>query len=135
MAHMKPMDLSNDLDSLLRDVKAATEEVKQRQEEDKRKEALAAEKERSRKLSAIIVAVAAIALFVLAYFVVFAGSNDQSSQQDSYAPRSAPHVTINTYSQPGSSRSASNTAIPAPVTPMRPRNIPPDNYEQPRGGM
>lgn len=130
MPDMRRMDMSNDLDSLLRDVKAATEEVKQRQDDDKRKEARAAQKEKSRKMSTIIIGVAVVALFVLAYFVVFAGSNDQSSQPNSYTSRPAPRVIINNSPQSNSSRSANNVV---PVPPTRPRNVPPDNYEQPPG--
>ena len=131
MPDMKRVDMSNDLDSLLRDVKAATEEVKQRQDDDRHKEARAAEKERSRKLSAIIVAVAAIALFVLAYFVVFAGSNYDAGQMGgTITQHPTPHVSV------GASTTRSNTSnsvsnIP-PIRPQ-PQNVPPDNYEQPRG--
>jgi hypothetical protein len=133
----KRVNLSHDLDALLRDVKVATEEVKQQQDANKLKEAKAVEKEKSRKQSTVIIALAAVALLVVAYFVIFAGPGENEAVPVQVTtPRPAPKVTTTAPS--------SGTTTTRPATPMMPANPgrvgsqvtdrPSDDYEQPGGG-
>jgi hypothetical protein len=135
MSESRRVDLTQDLDSLLLDVKAATEQVKQRQEADKRKQVNAAKKEKSTKQSALIIGIAAVALIVLAYFVVFANSNNNNSIQASASSVStpAPQVSVKAPGAPiGSGPSTNRMPV---TTPTRAANVPSDTYEQPGGGM
>lgn len=129
----KRLNLSVDLDKigedLLADVKKATEEVKSRRASDKENEARSAEKEKSRKLSAVIVAVGVIVVLVIAYFVVFAKT--QAPAPTTYQTRTpAPTIKPPAVTPPAATP-------PPPGRPMQqprpPRNQPPDDYEQPQG--
>lgn len=131
MSDSNRLDLSNDLDSLLQDVKAATEEVKQRKEKDKLNEARAAEKEKSRKLSTLIIAAAAAVLLMTAYFTVFARPAAQEIKtQAPPVTMVQPHVGVTT---PNADRSSNQVNMPPPSS--APQTQPSNDYEQPSNGM
>lgn len=137
------LDLTVDLDKLgtdlLKDVKAATEQVKQRNADDKAKEAKSAEKEQSKKLQVVIIAAAAVILLIVAYFTVFAKDDASApathstvvpgAQSNTSAPIRTPGVT-----QPGASRTNrpanANPAVPAGRS-NQATDRPSDDYEQP----
>jgi len=106
----KRLDLSGDLDQitndLLSDVKAATEEVKQRRAADKVKDQKNAEKEKDRKISVLIIVAAALVLIVIAYFVM---NGRQDAQQ------------ANTYTPPPTTERANVKINPRSVTGARPQ--------------
>lgn len=130
------VDLSNNLDQLegdlLKDIHAAAEEVKKRQESDKAKEIREAKKAKSNKSSALIIGIAAVVLIVIAYFVVFAKPNDDSSTSNT--PYTAPKITVNN-NPPAPQKPAVTPTAPMPTTPGRHdsqiTNQPKDSYEQP----
>ena len=124
------LDLNEDLNrlagDLLKDVKAATEEVRQRKVDDAKKDRRSAVREKDRRLSVIIIAAAAVVLIVIAYFTVFA------RQSGTQAP-----LTL-TKPQTGNTRIVPPTgANPVPRTPPRPapnpnnQPNPPNDYDQP----
>ncbi len=80
MAEKNRIDLDTNWDniggSLLDDIKAATEQVKQQKAAEKQKEMKAAQKAKDRKLSGIVIAAAAVVILLIAYFTVFAGPSD-----------------------------------------------------------
>lgn len=125
----KRLDLNQDLEKLssdlLKDVKAATEEVKQRQASDAEKDRRNAAKKKDRKTSIIIVAAATILLLIIAYWVVF-GRQPQEPVTPNYTP-----PQTNTRLTPGPTGGA------LPRAPMRQRPIqpsqpnPPNEYDQP----
>jgi cytoskeletal protein RodZ len=132
------LDLSVDLDKigedLLADVKKAAEEVKSRRASDKAKEAKSVEKEKTRKLSAVMVAIGVVVVLVIAYFVVFAKT--QAPTPTTYSQIRTPAPAIK---PPAVTPPASNTK-PQTTTPMQPpsrpganANQPSDDYEQPKG--
>jgi len=131
------LNLTNNLDQLdddlLKDIHAAAEEVKKRQESDKAKEIRAAKKSETNKYSALIIGVAAAVLLLIAYFVVFA-KPDAGSGTSSNSTYVSPKVTVNT-TQPSQKKPV--TVPTVPVTPMPGRHDsqitkhPKDSYEQP----
>lgn len=143
MADNKRVDLNSDLDQLLNDVKAATDEVKQRQDADKAKDLRSAEKEKSRKTSMLIIAAAAVVIFIIAYFVVFARPEQGTQLTSPKSTTPTPNVTVRTPSAARSTNPIANTPV-VPTIPMHqgrrgsqvtPR--PANDYEQPssRPGM
>ncbi|MHB9037883.1 MAG: hypothetical protein ACYC64_14590 [Armatimonadota bacterium] len=136
------LDLSMDVDKigddLLKDVKAATEQVKKRRDTDKAQEAKSAEKAKTRQLSAIVIAAAAVVLVLIAYFVIFAKPDAPAgSPTGPYTQTQTPTPAIKPPGAP--------TAVPSTTPPARPMpstgrgsqtNHPSDDYEQPSdGGM
>ena len=69
------LDLNSDLDKVaddfLKDVEAATKEVKQRKAADKQKDIQTATKARDRKISIVVIAAAVVALIVIASWLAF----------------------------------------------------------------
>ncbi len=133
------MNVSGDLDALLRDVQAATEEVKQRQDADKQKDIQAAEKQKTKKSSLMIIAVATVVLLVAAYFVVFAGPNVKNSQTvygtSSNAMAPTPNITAVTSTNNNARPNTTLPTLPNQLQPQRaPQNsAPPTGNEQPTG--
>ena len=125
------LDLNGDLDKLsgdlLKDVRAATEEVKHRKASDAEKDRRKDVRERDRKLSIIIIAAAVVVLIVIAYFTVFAR---QSGGQVPLT-RTAPQVR-NTRIVPPTGINPGPKAPPrsAPNPNNNPPN-PPNDYDQP----
>ena len=137
MADNKRVDLGGDLDQLLQDVKAATDEVKQRQDADKVKDARDAKKEQSRKISGLIIAVAAVVIVVIAYFAVFA-KPEQGVPLPSTKRVPAPPIKINTTQTKPASPVRGVPVVPTVTTNQGRRsgtltNRPPNDYEQPGG--
>jgi hypothetical protein len=125
------LDLNKDLgklaDDLLKDVQAATQEVRQRKASDAEKDRRNAARRKDRRLSAIIVIAAAVVLFVIAYFTVFAR---QSGEQV--------HLTLTQPQRQNTRIVQPNANRPAPRTPPRPASNPnpnqanpPNEYDQP----
>jgi cytoskeletal protein RodZ len=123
------LDLNDDLQKLsgdlLKDVAAATEEVKQRKESDAAKDRRGASKEKDRRNSIIIIAAAAVLIIVIAYWLVFARQ-----------PQAQPTPT---YTAPQKdTRMRPPTGNTVPRTPPRPaptnnnnQSNPPNEYDQP----
>lgn len=133
------LDLSVDLDKigedLLADVRKAAEEVKSRRASDKAKEAQSAEKEKTRKISAVMVAIGVVALLVIAYFAVFAKTEapaPKTYQTRTPAPAIKPPAVT---PQTSSTRPQTTTTVPMqqPPRPGARSNQPSDDYEQPKG--
>ncbi|MEN6357807.1 MAG: hypothetical protein ABFD83_12075 [Armatimonadota bacterium] len=131
------LDLSVDLDKigedLLADVKKAAEEVKSRRASDKAKEAKSVEKEKSRKISAVMVAVGVVVVLVIAYFVVFA--KPEAPAPTTYQTRTpAPAIKPPAVTPPVSNTKPSTTMpMQQPSRPGSNTNQPSDDYEQPNG--
>lgn len=132
------LNLSNNLDQLdedlLKDIHAAAEEVKKRQESDKAKEVKEAKKAETNKQSALIIGVAAVVLLVIAYFVVFAKPQSGTLQTGNNTYTPPPKVTVKTTPQAPQQPSSVQTA-PQPAVPGKQdsqiTNHPKDSYEQP----
>jgi len=81
MADDNRLNLSEDLDQLqadlLKDVKAATHEVKQRHAAIKAQEVTEASRAKSRKTQMLLVAIGAIVILLLSYWMVFARPQGQ----------------------------------------------------------
>jgi len=79
------IDLSNDFsvisDDLLKDVQAATAEVKKRKETIAAQEAREAQALKSKKTSLVLVAIGAVLVLLISYWVVFARSDEGTSGQ------------------------------------------------------
>ncbi len=114
----KRLDLSQDLDGILGDIAAATNEVKQRKEADRVKEAKSVQKTKSRRVQLIIIAAAVVVIIIVAYFTVFSSKPPDISTKGTTGPIShtAPRSPLRfpstqpTYANPGHAR---------PVMPFR----------------
>jgi len=135
----KRVDLTGDLNNLdeniLSDVKAATDAVKTQQAADREKEAQRSAKKQSKKISAVLIAVGAVLVLLLSYWVVFGREAGDASQ------------TTPAYTSPAERSRAANPPIKTPcttknsgtsssrVTPggndSQSVQHPPDEYEQP----
>ena len=133
------LDLSSELEkvsgSFAAELNAATSEVKKRQDADKAREASQADRAKSRKISAIVIAAAAVALILLSYFIVFG----QGSNSDDVASGTGTNVKA-TAGQPSSASPAYVTqkapqAPPKAYSPVggssQTVEQPPDGYDQP----
>jgi len=125
----KRLDLNQDLEKissdLLKDVKAATEEVKQRKASDAEKDRRNAAKQKDRKTSIIIIAAAAVLMVVIAYWVVF-GRQPQEQATPNYTP---PQTNSRVIPRPGGGALPRTPPRPGPVRPSQPN--PPNEYDQP----
>lgn len=137
----RKLDLSADLGDmhadLLKDVAAATEQVKKRQAADRAKEAEQAAKASSRKTSALLVAIGAVLVLLVSYWIVFArqGSPQETVSGGSGSPTASQTQTVNGQIQPPIVTPAP-TAPPARIAPPVGRDSqasqrPPEGYEQP----
>lgn len=85
------IDLDDDLEAvknnLLRDVAAATEAAKQRQASDKARDAELQSKSKDKMLMTIIIAVAAVLILGLAYWMVFARGDTQPADSSNSGNR------------------------------------------------
>ena len=139
MADDNRINLSEDLDKIandvLKDVKAATDEVKQRQEAIKLDGQRDSDKARSRKLSALIVGIAAVVIVLLAY--VFAGPDSTNRQQADAASQSSGKVAITCpVTTPTATPRTGGAASRLPSRTSQSSNHPPsDDYEQRDSGM
>lgn len=119
-----PDDMEQVKNDLLKDVKDATRQAKQRKADDKARDAELATKGRDRTLMYIISAVAAVVILVIAYFVTFGGTPKAGAPQPS-ATESHPTTTYQPrqqYVQP---------APTAPAPPSEPtRRTPTDTYDE-----
>ena len=124
---------------LLSDVKAATDEVKQRHAAIKQAEDRGSARAKCRRLSAILVGVGAVFVLLLSYWIVFARPDGNSPGQAAGGPRSAqsrpaPTVAIRS---PGTARSTGSAAGPVAGAPAgRDSQLvehPSDDYEPPSG--
>ncbi len=81
----KRIDLSDDFslisDDLLKDVQAATAEVKKRKETIAAQEAREAQATKSKKTSLILVAIGTVLVLLISYWIVFARSEEGTSSQ------------------------------------------------------
>ena len=143
MADDDRLNLNEDLDklagNLLTDVKAATDEVKQRQAAMKQAEDQSGARAKSRRLCAILVGVGAVVVLLLSYWIVFARPDGNGPSQAACGPRSSqgqrpPKVAITC---PGTARSTGSAAGPAAGAPAgRDSQVvehPSDDYEPPSG--
>jgi hypothetical protein len=124
------LDLNEDLQKLsgdlLKDVAAATEEVKLRKASDAAKDRRTASKETDRRTSIIIIAAATVLIIIIAYWLVFAR---QPQAQPTPAYTAPQHNT----------RMPARTGNTVPRTPPRPAPAnnnnnqanPPNAYDQP----
>ncbi|MCE5200111.1 hypothetical protein LLG39_14170, partial [bacterium] len=99
MPDSKRIDLSTNLDEigedLLKHVRAATEEVKHRQAADQAKEARSIQREKSKKTSFSLIAVGAVVVLLLSYWVVFARpSTSQGGAINAIPQAKSANVTI-----------------------------------------
>ncbi len=132
----KKLDLNAIDNDFLRDVQAATEQVKKRQADDKAKAVNEAKSAQSRKTSALLIAIGAVVVFLLSYWVVFgreggaesdvAGTIGTPAQQSQAANGKVQPPCVN----------CAPTAPPAQGTIPAARSSknvqhPPDGYEQP----
>jgi len=127
------VDLSGELDGLLKDIKAATDEVKARQDADKVKQAKTAESASTRKIQTIIIAAAAVVLVVIAYFVVFARGPETAGQSQTTTRQTpAPiQMTAPPKAQPGPTATPRTPSAPAPRHDSQVVDDDSDGYEQP----
>jgi len=125
------LDLNEDIGKLagdlLKDVQAATQEVKQRKASDAEKDRRNAARQKDRRLSTIIIIAAAVVLMAIAYFTVFA----RPSGEQAHLTLTEPQKHNTRIVQPNGNR-------PAPRTPPRPasdpnnnQSNPPNEYDQP----
>ena len=124
------LDLNGDLDKLsgdlLKDVKAATEEVKLRKAADAEKDRRSATRDKDRRLSLIIIAVATIVLIMIAYWVVVARQPDGGAGTAYTRPKTAP--------PPITQPTVAPKRPPRPAPGGRANNqqdAPPNEYDQP----
>lgn len=108
MADNNRLDLDSDLDKmatdLLSDVQEATEELKKRHAANKAKDERNAKRAQSTKSSAVVIAIATVVIVLLAYWLVFAKSNDSAGTGTPVHTTQAPVVI------------KSNATIPRPAT-------------------
>lgn len=135
------IDLSDDFsalsDDLLKDVQAATAEVKKRKETIAAQEAREAQAAKSKKTSLILVAVGTILVLLISYWIVFARSDEGASTQSSAGsgvqnPPAAkvivnPGVTQNSRTNPPAYSSGGGAASQGSQVVEHP----PDEYERP----
>jgi hypothetical protein len=135
------IDLSDDFsgisDDLLKDVQAATAEVKKRKETIAAQEAREAQAVKSKKTSLILVAVGTVLVLLISYWIVFARSDEGTSGQLNagsgvQTPPAAkvivnPGVTQNTGTTPPAYRSGGGAAGQGSQVVEHP----PDEYERP----
>lgn len=136
------LDLGSELEkisgSFAADVNAAAAQVKQRQAADKAKEAKQADKAQSRKMSAVVIAVAAVVLLLMSYWIVFGqgeGSDNPTSGANSAVRAPQPEARITTTS-PTSVTTQAPQAPPKAYSPVgggssQTVEQPQDGYEQP----
>lgn len=130
------LDFGSASNDLLKDVEAASNAVKQRRTDDKVKEARTVQRSKSKKTSTVLIAVGAIAIFMLSYWIVFAkpeqdaiGSGGNSSvqcQQTQPTKIAMPIPTKPTTSTPQASMPTGAVGRDSQVVVH-----PPDGYEQP----
>lgn len=135
------LDLSGDLGDLgqdfLKDVKAATEQAKQRKAADKAKEVQDAQRVQSRKISTAVIAIAAAIIFLLSYWVVFGrqGNEAEATGGGTTTTQSAPYQTKGKAMAPPCVTNAAPKAPPKVTPPVgqssQPAEHAPDDYEQP----
>ncbi len=125
------LDLDGDLKKLsgdlLNDVKAATEEVKQRKASDAAKDRKTATKETDRRIAIIIVAAAAVLMILIAYWLVF-GRQPQQQANPNYT---APQANTRMVPRPGGGAVPRTPPRPAPAQPNNNQSPPPNEYDQP----
>lgn len=130
MSENNRLDLNGDLKKLsgdlLKDVAAATEEVKQRRASDAEKDRRNATKKSDRRVSVILIAAAVVVLIAISYFVNASSSRQAPVSTNYVAPQKVTRITPRT-----------GTVLPkAPPKPMPRSNNnvqtnPPNEYEQP----
>jgi cytoskeletal protein RodZ len=129
------LDLSVDLDKigedLLADVKKATDEVKNRRASDKAKEAKSEEEEKTRKISAVVVAIGVVIMLVIAYFVVFAKT--EAPAPTSYQTRTSAPAIKPPAVTPSNTKPQTTMPMQQPSRTGVNTNQPSDDYEQPKG--
>jgi hypothetical protein len=142
MADDGRLDLNAELEKaqndLLSDVKAATDEVKQRQAARKLDADRSVERAKSRRLSALLVGIGAVVVLLLSYWIVFARPDQsgppQATRTAASQSRRAPAVAIKC---PGTAPSRASAAGGAASTPAgRDSQLvehPSDEYEPPSG--
>ncbi len=139
MADDNRLNLSEDLEkltgNLLEDVKAATNQAKQRQAAVKQAERQSAERAKSRRLSAIIVGIGAVVILLLSYWIVFArpdrgGPAPVARGTQSSQGQGAPKVAIKSPGTAGTTSSAAGA--PAGRDPQLVEH-PSNDYEPPSG--
>lgn len=136
----RKLDLSSDLgqldNDLLKDVAAAAHQVKERQAADRAKAAAQEAKSNSRKTSALIVAIGAVVVLLLSYWIVFArpGGQDQAGGGEPVNPSATQSQAVNGQIQPPCTTTAP-TAPPRTAPPVgrdsQTVRHPPEGYEQP----
>ena len=134
------LDMDADLDhahkSMAADLQAASAQVKQQQDADKARETKEASRGRSKKTSAVIVAVAAVMLLLVSYFIVFGG---QGSEIDNSAGTGSINRVHSSSSSPSTGPACvtpcAPTAPPRSTSPVggQTQDVyrPPDGYVQP----
>lgn len=138
------LDLGGDLDKLtgdlLKDVTAATAEVKKRKEKIAAQDAKEAEKTKSRKTQMLLVAIGAVVVLIISYLMVFA--KPQEDQTDKWANKQQVQTQQATpITSPGATRSTATTTRHSAggVAGQGSQVVehPSDEYEQPSddGGM
>jgi len=143
MADDKRLNLDEDLEklagNLLDDVRAATDQVKQRQAAARQAEQLSAAKAKSRKLSAVMIAIGAAFVLLLSYWMVFARPEgtgaDHASKAASSQVQQPPKVAISSPRTSGYGRPAA-AGPSAGTPPARDSQLvehPSDDYEPPSG--
>jgi len=131
------LDLSGDLESLLQDVEAATDEVKQRKARIAAEDAKDVGREKSRKTQMMLIAIGAVAVLLISYWIVFARPN---------AGQGGAVSTVTTLGTPTAGTPIGNPGATHSTTNATPRSgnagagqgsqtveQPPDEYEQPSG--
>lgn len=134
------INLSGDLDQvasdLLKDVKAATDQVKDRKAAIAAQDALEAQKSKSRRMSALLVGIGAVVVLLLSYWVVFARPDGAASGPNSGVTSSSgaetPKVPIKCPVPTATGSSATRSGACSPVG-RDPQVVtqPSDEFEQP----
>lgn len=137
----KRVDISADLNQpdndLLSDVQKATEQVKKRRADDRAKDAAEARQRQSRKTSALLIAVGAVLVLLVSYWVVFARQSGVSVDAAT-ASREAAAARAKKMNSPIKPPCVTNCAPTAPPRVGAPvgrdsQSVqqPPHEYEQP----
>ncbi len=136
----KRIDLSFELEQsnaeLLRSINAAANEAKQRKAAQRVQEAKELQRAKSKKMQAILVAIGAVLVLLISYWMVFAGSGNNATQQTTASIHSTEVQTVTPVV--GNTRAACPSAPTAPVPSAsslgrdaQTVTRPPDHYEQP----
>lgn len=127
----KRLDLNADLDKmtsdLLKDVEAATKEVKSRKAADKEKDRRRAIKEKDRKTQVIIIAIAAVLLLAIGIWVTFGRQSGTPVNQNAPVAQQDTKISVST----NKTTTTTGPKLPTQPAPSQRHNAQPAAGDQP----